>query len=108
MKTKICTGKNSCGQEKPETEEFFSFRKDLNSFKKNCKDCINEYAKDYRDKNKKIIAKTKKKYSDKPENKKNKVKREKERHNNFPWKRILYNIKFLSSLQVYYRVFTGF
>ena len=43
MKTKICTGE--CGKEKPETEEFFYFRKDNNKFRNECKECFKKIQK---------------------------------------------------------------
>lgn len=89
MKTKICTGE--CKRELPETEEFFSFRKDSNSFRKNCKDCVKKYAKDYRDKNRDKIRLQKQK--DYQKNKENIKLQMKEQHTNFPWKRVLQNIK---------------
>ena len=61
MKTKICI---DCGKELPETEEFFSFRKDSNKFRNNCKICVAKQRKDYRDKNHIKITKAKKQYSD--------------------------------------------
>ena len=49
MRTKICT---QCGEEKPETEEFFYFRKDNNKFRNECEECILKQRKDNYLKNK--------------------------------------------------------
>ena len=45
MKTKICTG--ICGLQKPETEEFFDFRKEYNSYRNECKECFLNNSKEY-------------------------------------------------------------
>jgi hypothetical protein len=52
MNLKIC---NKCGQEKPETEEFFVYRKDTNKFRNECKECSKNYNDNYYKENKKEI-----------------------------------------------------
>lgn len=75
MKTKKCTGKNCLQLEKP-ISEFGKDKARTDGLKCWCKICVNEYQKEYRDKNKKKA----KKY-------------QKEHHKNFPWKWVLRDIK---------------
>ena len=69
MKTKKCT---KCRKELPETEEFFHFRKDNNKFRNECKNCIKDIQKEYRDINSEKIKK-----------------RIKKKHQKYPWLRVL-------------------
>jgi len=69
---KICI---LCEQEKPETEEFFNFRKDSGKYRNDCIICHNKHQVEYYNQNKEKITKYQKEYKEK-----------------CPWKIIWHNI----------------